>query len=90
MIDDADEDDLILDSEPIAPSGQIDRWRRNGSVGAAVLSGFAMGLQEIFYPDQREEPAVVVEAGEPDSDRPVVADLDFEDPGASVVQVKRP
>ena len=39
-----------LDTEPIEPSGQIDRWRRKGGAGAAVLSGFAMGLQEIFYP----------------------------------------
>ena len=84
-----DEEAALLDTDPIEPSGHIDRWRRSGSVGAAVLSGFALGLQEVFYPDQREAPAVVVEAGEPDTDRPVVADLDFDDPSASVVQVRR-
>jgi hypothetical protein len=84
-----EEESALLDTDPIEPSGNIDRWRRRGSVGAAVLSGFALGLQEIFYPDQREEPAVVIEAGEPDPDRPVVVDLDFDDPSSSVVQVRR-
>jgi hypothetical protein len=82
------EEAALLDTDPIEASSHIERWRRKGSVGAAVLSGFALGLQEVFYPEQREDPAIVVEAGDPPTDRPVEAHLDFEDPAASVVTVR--
>jgi hypothetical protein len=83
------EEAALLDTDPIEASGHVDRWRRRGSIGAAVLSGFALGLEEVLYPRRREDPAIVVEAGEPDPDRPVVFDLDPDDPGASVVSVRR-
>ena len=78
----------LLDDEPIQPAGQIERWRRR-SVAGGVLTGFALGLQEVLYPKQKEELAVVVEAGEPPGDRAVEVDLDPDDPGASTVTVRR-
>ena len=58
------EDDDLRDDGVIEPSGQVDRWRRR-SVAGGVLTGFALGLQEVLYPKQKEEMAIVVEAGEP-------------------------
>jgi hypothetical protein len=83
------EESGLLDTDPIEASGHVNAWRRRGSVGAAVLSGFALGFEQVFYPDRREDPAIVVEAGEPDPDRPFVLDLDPDDPGASVISVRR-
>ncbi|MCC6226023.1 MAG: hypothetical protein IT195_06430 [Microthrixaceae bacterium] len=82
------EESALLDEEPIEPSGQIERWRR-GSVTGAVLTGFALGLQEVLYPRRNEEIAIVVEAGDPPGDRAVALDLDPDDPDASSVTIRR-
>ncbi len=82
------EESGLLDEEPIEPSGQVERWRRR-TVTGGVLTGFALGLQEVLYPKQKEELAVVVEAGEPPGDRAIDVDLDPDDPGSSTVTVWR-
>lgn len=88
--DDADDwgDEATSEETPIETSNPIERWRRH-SVAGAVLTGFALGLQEVFYPEQKEEIAVVVDAGEPPGDRSVELDLDPDDPDASTVIIHR-
>lgn len=49
--------------------------RKASGVGA-VLTGIAMGLQEIFYPEEDEIEMVVDANGEPDLDHPVILDFD--------------
>lgn len=83
-----DEEAALLDDDPIEPSNPVDRWRRH-SVTGAVLTGFALGLQEIFYPEQKEDIAVVVDAGEPPGDREFELHLDPDDPDGSSVTIHR-
>jgi hypothetical protein len=49
---------------------------RKASGMGAVLTGIAMGLQEVFYPDDDEIEMVVDAEGEPDLDHPVILDFD--------------
>jgi hypothetical protein len=49
---------------------------RKASGMGAVLTGIAMGLQEVFYPEEDEIAMVVDADGEPDLDHPVILDFD--------------
>jgi hypothetical protein len=50
--------------------------RKASGVGA-VLTGIALGLQEVFYPEDDDEIVLVVDAdGEPDHGHPVILDFD--------------
>jgi hypothetical protein len=49
---------------------------RKASGMGAVLTGIAMGLQEVFYPEEDEIAMVVDADGEPDLDHPVIIDFD--------------
>jgi hypothetical protein len=56
--------------------------RKASGVGA-VLTGIAMGLQEVFYPEEDEIEMVVEADGEPDLDHPVILDFDPTSPPGS-------
>ena len=56
--------------------------RKASGVGA-VLTGIAMGLQEVFYPEEDEIEMVVDADGEPDLDHPVILDFDPTSPPGS-------
>jgi hypothetical protein len=56
--------------------------RKASGVGA-VLTGIAMGLQEVFYPEDDEIEMVVDAEGEPDLDHPVILDFDPTSPPGS-------
>jgi hypothetical protein len=72
------------------PAGAADRRttrrvagvRKASGVGA-VLTGIAMGLQEVFYPEEDEIEMVVDADGEPDLDHPVILDFDPTSPPGS-------
>ena len=49
--------------------------RKASGIGS-VLTGIAMGLQEVFYPEEDEIEMVVEADGEPDLDHPVILDFD--------------
>ena len=67
--------------------GKVESWRRRSATGA-ILTGFALGLQEVFEP-KRDEPAVIMEtSGEPPKDLPVEADFEYGRPRQSVVNVR--
>ncbi len=75
------------DEEECAPSG-FDQWRRRSATGA-VLTGIALGLQEVFTPT-RDQPAIVVTAddGADDPPRAVEVHLDPDNPAATVAVVR--
>ncbi|MGC8462453.1 MAG: hypothetical protein ACP5P9_02110 [Acidimicrobiales bacterium] len=75
------------DEEECAPSG-FDQWRRRSATGA-VLTGIALGLQEVFTPT-RDLPAIVVTAddGADDPPRAVEVHLDPDNPAATVAVVR--
>ena len=56
---------------------------RKASGMGALLTGIAMGLQEVFYPEEDEIAMVVDADGEPDLDHPVILDFDPTSPPAT-------
>jgi hypothetical protein len=66
---------------------KVDAWRRRSATGA-ILTGFAMGLQQVFG-KEREEPAIVMQtSGDPPRDLPVEADVEQARPRQSVVNIR--
>jgi hypothetical protein len=73
--------------EARALSPRRESWRRRSATGA-ILTGFAMGLQEVFEPEKRE-PAIVMEtSGDPPRDLPVEAELEVATTRRSVVRIR--
>jgi hypothetical protein len=69
------------------PATRIEGWRRRSATGA-ILTGIALGLQEVFEP-KRDQPSIVVQtSGDPPSDLPVEADFEFRRPRQSVVNIR--
>lgn len=92
---DQEQDDAGLDeSEASLPSGthtalppKIEAWRRRSAAGA-ILTGFALGLQEALE-KRKEQPGIVMEtSGDPPRDLPVEADFEYGRPRHSTVQIR--
>lgn len=66
---------------------KVEAWRRRSAAGA-ILTGFALGLQEALE-KRKEEPSIVMEtSGEPPQDLPVEAEFEYGRPRQSVVQIR--
>lgn len=66
---------------------KIEAWRRRSAAGA-ILTGFALGLQQALE-KRKEEPSIVMEtSGEPPQDLPVEADFEYGRPRQSVVHIR--
>lgn len=66
---------------------KLEAWRRRSAAGA-ILTGFALGLQEALE-KRKEDPSIVMEtSGEPPADLPVEADFEYGRPRQSVVQIR--
>lgn len=73
--------------DPAAKAGRREGWRRRSATGA-ILTGFALGLQEVFEPEKKE-PAIVMEtSGDPPRDLPVEAELEMATSRRSVVRIR--
>ena len=65
----------------------MEAWRRRSAAGA-ILTGFALGLQEALE-TKKEDPSIVVQtSGEPPEDLPVEADFEYGRPRQSVVSIR--
>ena len=65
----------------------MEAWRKRSATGA-VLTGFALGLQQVFE-KEREEPAIVMTtSGDPPRDLPVEAEVEHGRPRRSVVSIR--
>jgi hypothetical protein len=66
---------------------KLEAWRKRSAAGA-ILTGFALGLQEALE-KPKEEPSIVMEtSGDPPKDLPVEADFEYGRPKHSVVQIR--
>lgn len=66
---------------------KVESWRRRSATGA-ILTGFALGLQQALE-TSRDDPSIVVQtSGEPPEDLPVEADFEYGRPRQSVVQIR--
>ena len=82
------DDDSPDDGEHSALPSKVEAWRKRSATGA-ILTGFALGLQQALERrDQR--PAFVIEApGEPeDEDAPIRLHFDPDDPSNTVAIVR--
>ena len=68
---------------PDVPVTKVSQWRRRSALGA-VLTGMALGLQEVFDPEEERSIVIEVDAdGEP-LDLPVQMFLDPDSPAGSL------
>ena len=76
------------EAEPhTALPSKVESWRKRSATGA-ILTGFALGLQQVFEP-KRDEPSIVMEtSGDPPTDLPIDADFEYQRPGQSVVSIR--
>lgn len=66
---------------------RVEAWRRRSAAGA-ILTGFALGLQEALE-THRDEPSIVVQtSGDPPDDLPVEAEFEYGRPRQSVVNIR--
>lgn len=66
---------------------KVEAWRRRSAAGA-ILTGFALGLQQALE-TKKEDPSIVVQtSGEPPEDLPVEADFEYARPRHSVVSIR--
>jgi len=93
----ADDDlatELDLEQEPAqdqeyrtALPPKIESWRKRSATGA-ILTGFALGLQEALE-TKRQDPAIVVQtSGDPPRDLPIEADFEYGRPRQTVVNIR--
>jgi hypothetical protein len=93
--DDADDDFALEEFDEAAPPTgthtalppKLEAWRRRSAAGA-ILTGFALGLQEALE-KRKEEPGIVMQtSGDPPKDLPVEADFEYGRPRQSVVHIR--
>lgn len=66
---------------------KMEAWRKRSAAGA-ILTGFALGLQEVLE-SRRDEPSIVIQtSGDPPDDLPVEADFEYGRPRQSVVNIR--
>jgi hypothetical protein len=66
---------------------KIEAWRKRSAAGA-ILTGFALGLQEALE-TKRQDPSIVIQtSGDPPKDLPVEADFEYGRPRQSVVSIR--
>jgi hypothetical protein len=85
-----DFDDFDREAEAESPSpapGKMESWRKRSATGA-VLTGLALGFQQVFE-KEREEPAIIMTtSGDPPRDLPVEAEVEHGRPRRSVVNIR--
>jgi hypothetical protein len=86
-LDDLDDDEDGDAGQQTALPPKVEAWRRRSATGA-VLTGFALGLQQALGKEQ-EQPAIVMQtAGDPPTDLPVEAEVEQGRPRQSVVNIR--
>jgi hypothetical protein len=66
---------------------RVEAWRKRSAAGA-ILTGFALGLQEALETRSNEPSIVIQTSGDPPKDLPVDADFEYGRPKQSVVQIR--
>jgi len=80
-------EDADDDASRTALPPRLEGWRRRSAAGA-ILTGFALGLQQALEP-KRDQPAIVVQtSGDPPRDLPVEADFEYGRPRQAVVNLR--
>ena len=87
--DDPDDDEVTAAwAEGHAEDRPIDKFRKSAT--GSVLAAGMLGLGQIFENREKEEPAVVVDAGGDAFDPELLIRLDPDNPADSIVMIRRP
>ena len=82
-----DVDDQPRDRSSAAPPSRVESWRKRSAAGA-IMTGIAIGFQQVFE-KEREEPAItMITSGDPPRDLPVEAEVEHGRPRRSVVNIR--
>jgi hypothetical protein len=82
-----DDEDSAAGERHTALPTKVEAWRKRSATGA-VLTGFALGLQQAFE-KEREQPAIIMQtSGDPPTDLPVEADVEHGRPRQSKVSIR--
>lgn len=77
------------DASPTDEGSQVKSLERIArSTGGQVLGSAMVGLAQAIYGHPEERPAIVAEAGEPETDQALELHLDFDQPDRSFVVLK--
>jgi hypothetical protein len=77
----------VDDAKQTALPPKVEAWRRRSATGA-ILTGFALGLQQALGKEQ-EQPAIIMQtSGDPPADLPVEAEVEQGRPRQSVVNIR--
>jgi hypothetical protein len=86
----AQDEELLAEPGPeyhTALPPKMEAWRRRSAAGA-ILTGFALGLQEALE-TKRQDPSIVIQtSGDPPRDLPVEADFEYGRPRQTVVSIR--
>jgi hypothetical protein len=75
------------DGQSTALPPKVEAWRKRSATGA-LLTGFALGLQQALGKEQ-EQPAIIMQtSGDPPMDLPVEAEVEQGRPRQSVVNIR--
>jgi hypothetical protein len=66
---------------------KLEAWRRRSAAGA-ILTGFALGLQQALETKPNEPSIVIQTSGDPPTDLPVEAEFEYRRPRNTVVNVR--
>jgi hypothetical protein len=84
---DAETEDVADDEAGTGSPTKMEAWRKRSATGA-ILTGIALGFQQVFEPE-RNDPAIIQEtSGEPPKDLPVEAEIEQLRPRQSVVSIR--
>lgn len=75
-------------STPREPVTRVSQWRRRSALGA-VLTGMALGLQEVFDPEEDRPIVIEVDDDGQTGDLPIQLYLDPDSPSGSLCIVHR-
>jgi hypothetical protein len=85
--EDTGEDEESDGGSDSPPATKLESWRKRSATGA-VLTGLALGFQQVFE-KEREEPAIIMTtSGDPPRDLPVEAEVEHGRPRRSVVNIR--
>jgi len=75
-------------SEPSVLPSRVSQWGRSATLGL-VLSGFALGLQEVLDPKDQRQIVVEVDASGESAHLPISLFLDPDSPAGSLCVIRR-
>jgi hypothetical protein len=84
------DDPEAIEAARSGKGGAGSKWRERSAIGA-VMVGIAKGFQSVFEPKEKEKPAIIQEADDPEKDDgPYSVSMDADHPEKTIITFKAP